>query len=101
MSAHQRHRTVSLAGEVGIFSALAVREQLLCALSDADEVEVDLAQVTDLDSAGVQLMVAAKREAADHGKTLRFVSHSTAVIAILDLLGLTATLGDPVLLPGA
>lgn len=95
-------RKIELAGELGISAAAAVREQLLAALGDhATEIEVDLARVTEIDSAGVQLMVAAKQEAAARGKTLHFSAHSAAVVEVLDLLDLIAHFGDPVLLPGA
>jgi len=90
---------VAIEGEFTIFTAQELREQLLAALGEGDEIEVDLARVTDMDSAGVQLMVAAKREAADGGKTLRFSGHSPAVVDTLDLCDLLGHFGDPVLMP--
>ncbi|MDD5249756.1 MAG: STAS domain-containing protein [Rhodocyclaceae bacterium] len=86
---------VAIAGEFSIFTAAAVRDQLLAALGGAAEVEVDLAQVTELDSAGVQLMLAAKREAAAQDKVLRFTAHSAAVLDTLELCDLSAHCGGP------
>ena len=89
---------IEINGELGIFTAAALREQLLDALSSGKEVEVDLSQVTEIDSAGVQLLVAAQREAVLLDKSLRFSSHSQAVFDILELCNLTGHLGDPVLI---
>ena len=89
---------IAIAGEFGIFTAAAIRADLLTALDHAKEVEVDLTQVTELDSAGVQLMVAAKREAAALNKNLHFSGHSQAVLDTLDLTDISAYFGDPLLI---
>ena len=61
---------VEIKGEMSIFTALAVRQQLLDALEQpgAATIEVDLASVSEVDSAGIQLLIAAKREAALHAR---------------------------------
>jgi hypothetical protein len=46
----------------------------------------------------MQLMVAAKREAAARNKPLRFAGHSPAVVDILELCNLSGQLGDPLLI---
>lgn len=89
---------LTLVGELTIFTAAASREQMLAALAAADEIEMDLSQVSEIDSAGLQLLVAAKREAALHGKVLHFSGHSAAVLDALDLTDLSAHFGDPVLI---
>ncbi len=90
--------TVAIHGELTIATAAAVRTDLLEALDHADEVEVDLAQVAEIDSAGIQIMVAAKREAKARSKTLRFVGHVPAVLEALDFTDLIGYLGDPVVI---
>ena len=90
---------LALEGEMTIFTASALRERIAAALAAGDDIEIDLAQVSELDSAGVQLMLAARREADACGKTLRFAGHSPAVIATLDLCDLVGHFGDPVLVP--
>jgi anti-anti-sigma regulatory factor len=74
------------------------RQRLLDALETASEVEIDLAHVTEIDTAGIQVMVAAKREAAVRNKPLRFTGHSPEVVDILDLCDLAVHLGDPMLI---
>jgi len=61
----------------------------------ADEVEVDLSGVNEIDTAGLQLMLQLKRKC---GTRLRLVNHSPAVLQILDLSNLGAQFGDPVVL---
>ena len=70
----------------------------LCVCNVASEVEVDLSAVGEIDSAGVQLMGAAKREAALRQKALRFSGHSPTVIDVLELCKLCSHLGDPLLI---
>ena len=89
---------IEIKGELNIYTVAALRLQLLEALDAANEVEVDLSAVAEMDSAGMQLMVAAKREAAQHQKTLRFSGHSPAVFDVLELCKLGGHLGDPLLI---
>lgn len=88
-----------MAGEFTIFTAAEWRRQLLEALDAGLEAEVDLSQVGEIDSAGLQLMVAAKREAAQRGQRLDFIGHSPAVVELLELCRLESHLGDPLLIP--
>lgn len=88
---------LAIEGEFTIFAAQALKERLLAALDEGEELEVDLSRVSEMDSAGVQLMVAAKREATVRAKALRFTGHSPAVVDALDLCDLSNHFGDPVL----
>ena len=89
---------LEIKGELSIFTAADICRQLLGALESAQEVEVDLSEVTEMDSAGMQLMVAAKREAAQRESQLRFTGHSPAVFDVLELCNLSGQLGDPLLI---
>ena len=89
---------IEIKGELSIFTAAALRQQLLDALEHETDVEVDLSAVSEMDSAGMQLMVAAKREAGLRSKSLRFTGHSPAVFDILELCDLSGHLGDPLLI---
>ncbi|MFA5626676.1 MAG: STAS domain-containing protein [Thiohalomonadaceae bacterium] len=87
-----------LEGEMTIFTAADIRERLFAPLPRCQQIDVDLSQVSELDSAGLQLMVLAKREATILGKEIRFVGHSPAVLDVLELCGLTGYFGDPVVM---
>jgi len=84
-----------LEGELTIFSALDIRDRLQEALAELDELSIDLSRVDEIDTAGVQLMLLAKRK---EGKTVRFTNHSDEVLRLLDLANLGQSLGDPLLI---
>lgn len=89
---------IDITGELSIFTASALREQFLDALDTASELEIDLSGVSEIDSAGIQLMVAAKKEAMSREKSLRFTGHSPAVYEVLELFELSGHFGDPLLI---
>ena len=60
--------------------------------------EIDLAGVSEIDSAGLQLLVMAKNEARARGKTLGISRHSPAVLEVLDTCNLEGFFGDAVLI---
>lgn len=91
--------SIAIEGELTIFTAAGLKQRLLVALeTGGTEVEVDLSQVSEIDSAGIQLMVAAKREAAARNLALRFTGHSAAVFNMIELYDLSGHFGDPVLI---
>ena len=87
-----------LTEDLSIYHANEHKQLLLDALSSTDHLELDLSQVSEIDSAGLQLMLAAKREAAARKQTLQFTGHSPAVFDALELCRLSGQLGDPVLI---
>lgn len=93
------HPSLALEGTLTIYRAREIKDQLLAAVQDHDELHLDLAQVSELDSAGLQILYLAKREASRLGHALRIVAHSDAVREVLDLCNLHAYFGDPTLIP--
>ena len=89
---------LQIEGEMTIYTALDMQTQLLRHLAKARELEVDLSQVTEIDSAGLQLLILLKRETAARGAILRLIAHSTPVTDVIDTLNLAAYFGDPMLL---
>ncbi|WP_408101492.1 lipid asymmetry maintenance protein MlaB [Stutzerimonas sp. VN223-3] len=89
----------SLAGELCVFHAAALKPRLLAIATAGVDQEIDLAQVSEVDTAGVQLLLLAKREAARAGGRLFYVNHSEAVLEALTLLNLAPDFGDPVFMP--
>jgi len=76
--------------------AIELREILLETLrKPGAAIELDLSQVTELDSAGVQLLLAAKRTALAQGRELQLVGQSMAVMQVLGLLRLDSYFGEP------
>ncbi|MGM9512848.1 STAS domain-containing protein [Roseateles sp. DB2] len=87
-------------GELTIFRAAELKSEWLQALHDADgTLELDLAGVTELDTAGLQLLMMLKREATAQGRPLRLHGHSPAVLEVFELLNVAAFFGDPLIMP--
>jgi anti-anti-sigma factor len=86
--------TLRIAGDMTIYEAAAQCAQLLEALERASDLEIDLSGVTALDTAGLQLLILAKKTAAARGGTLRLSGHSPAVVDAFDLLQLGQFFGD-------
>ncbi|PPD18428.1 MAG: anti-sigma B factor antagonist [Methylobacter sp.] len=91
-------QTLELEGELTIFTAAEQKTQLLNFLNSGDELEVNVGKVSEIDSAGLQLLILLKREAANTHKTLRLVEHNKAVMEVLELANLTGTFGDQLVL---
>lgn len=91
---------LAISGEFTIFTAADLKPRLLHAVIDAEseDVDIDLSEVSEIDSAGLQLMVMTKREALARGKNVRFVRHSDPVLDLVDLCDLSGFFGDPVLI---
>jgi len=88
-------------GELTIYRAVELKQVLLAAVAANEAVEVDLSQVSEFDSAGLQLLLLAKREAGATGRSLRLVDHSPAVVEVLELFDLAAHFGDPLVVGSA
>lgn len=89
---------LAIQGELNIYHAARLKEELLEALASRAELEVDLGEVEDCDSSGVQLLLLLKREARRQDKRLALVNHSRCVAEVIDLLNLVSELGDPLVL---
>jgi anti-anti-sigma factor len=81
-------------GEMTIYTASECRDLLQQCLQSCKEAEINLSGVTEIDSAGVQLLIQAKREGARLGKSVKLVSHSPSVMEIIDLFRLAPEFGD-------
>ena len=90
---------LSLTGDLTIYRAFELKATLLDALAASDELELDLSQVGEMDSAGLQLLILLKKEAQHAGKPVRFVGHSQAVSEVIDFCNLAAEFGDPLIMP--
>jgi len=92
-------QSLAIDGELSIYRAAELRESLQSALAVGDGLELDLSAVSEMDSAGVQLLMAAKKTALMNGQQLRLVAHSPAVLEVFETLDLAAHFGDALLMP--
>lgn len=92
---------LSLDGEMTIGRAVELKQALLGALGGRGPLDLDLGAVTDLDTAGVQLLLLARAVATARQKPFKVVAASPAVQQVLGLLDLAATLDLPPPAPSA
>ena len=84
--------------DLTIYHAMEQKQQLVAALEEAEALELDLSHVAEIDTAGLQLLMLAKREAGRLGKRMAIVAHSPAVRQTIDFCNLAAFFGDPVII---
>jgi len=100
MSAKDTPGVIALAGRLEIKDVARVQTQLLQALGapHADgALAIDLSGLETVDTAGVQLLLAAKREAVRSGLRLDYRGESSELRGVLELLGLReAVLGSDI-----
>jgi anti-anti-sigma factor len=85
--------------DMTIYHAEALKEKLMETLSRSAVFELDLSQVVEIDTAGLQLLLLAKRESQLQGKTFRIVAHSPAAHELIDFFNMAAYFGDPLVIP--
>jgi anti-sigma B factor antagonist len=92
---------IAVSGEMTVYTAGEGREKLLVPIAGCrdTQIELDLADVSDMDSAGQQLLIAARITSVARQNSLRLVNHSAAVREVLDLYGLARYFGDPEQMP--
>jgi anti-anti-sigma factor len=88
-------RALRIDGEMTIYRAIELKQVLLDAVGAQPKLELDLSAVTEIDTAGVQLLMLTKRAAQAARCELRLVGHSPAVLEVLQLFDLAAFFGDP------
>ena len=89
---------IAIDGELTIYRAADLKVAVLEALRKAPVLEVDLSGVTEVDTAGLQVLMLAKNTAAADKRELRLLNHSPAVVEIVEMLNLGAFFGDALLI---
>jgi len=89
---------VEVPGDMTIYEAGETRDLFKYAVETNDSINVNLSNVSEIDSSGIQLMVSIKKIAASKEKTVNFIAHSKAVVDLLDLFDLTSYFGDPIVM---
>jgi anti-anti-sigma factor len=87
-----------LDGAMTIYNAAEIKNQLLGALNTAPILELDLSHVSEMDTAGFQLLVMVKRESLRLNRSLRIIGHSPAVQEVIEFFNMAAFFGDPLVI---
>ena len=93
MSTEQSTQALRIEGELSIVRAAELQALLLAAPHT-----IDLSGVTECDSAGLQLLMAAKKAALAEGRPLRLTGHSPAVLEVFELLNVVGYFNDPLVM---
>jgi anti-anti-sigma factor len=86
---------LAIEGELSVYTAPALKARLLDALAEAGagDLMLDLQAVSEVDGAGIQLLLAARREAALRGSKLALCNPTPVFAEAVALAGLAAELG--------
>jgi len=98
MTSSSGTHTIAIEEDMTIYTASAQKFLLLEAISNCQELDLDLSQVGDIDTAGFQLLLLTKREALKADKVVRITAHSKAVRELLDLYSMSGYFGDPLVI---
>ena len=92
------NQRLAIEGELSIYTAGEWKKRLDDLIDQGGSLELDLGAVQELDTAGLQLLIMAKKEAAARSQQLLLSNHSQAVLEVFELCGVAAFFGDPILL---
>lgn len=92
------HQRIAIEGELSIYTAAEWKRRLDDLIGQGGNLELDLGAVQELDTAGLQLLIMAKKEATARSQQLRLSNHSQAVLEVFELCGIADFFGDPILL---
>lgn len=81
---------IRIAGDMTIYHAAVMQGRLVEALATGRDLEVVLGEVTDFDSAGLQLLLALVRDTHALGHECRVTASSPSVLDVLQVCGLSA-----------
>jgi anti-anti-sigma factor len=85
---------LQLDGEITIYTAMELKKTILDALEECGQaLHLDLSAVTELDTAGFQLLVLAKREAERRGKGFHIEAVSPATDELIRLYNMAGYFG--------
>ncbi|MBY0574261.1 MAG: STAS domain-containing protein [Undibacterium sp.] len=91
-------QSIAITGELTIYTAATEKAHLQAFLDSDEDLEINLSQVTEMDTAGLQVLVLMKQAGLRLDKKIHYVMHSKAVIEILEMSNLTTSFGDQIVL---
>ena len=92
-------QTALVDGDLTIYGAEAAYQALAPLMDQQGTLAVDLGRVSEIDSAGVQLLLVLKREREQAGHETHLINHSDAVLDVFQLMNLAGHFNDPIIYP--
>jgi anti-sigma B factor antagonist len=87
-------RPIAISGELNIYTAGELRDRLINESGGIDDIELDLAEVSEIDSAGLQLLIALSRQLSGEGRQFRIGQCHPAVREAIAFSRQTALFGE-------
>jgi len=98
------HTVISVAGEIDLYTAPKLQAELMTALTGSPaRLIVDMSRVDFCDSTGINVLLAAHRQARERGGELQLAGPGSATRKVLQVTGLESVftvLDDPVRVTG-
>lgn len=85
--------SIRVSGEMTIYNAFEFKKGLAAHLFTAKEIDMDLTDVSEIDTAGLQLIVLIRKESMNADKRLRITSLSAPAEGIVRLYNMKEFLG--------
>lgn len=85
ISVKRRGERVKISGEMTIYHSAQLKTELGAILVRNGNMELDLSDVSELDSAGFQVLALFRRETIEQGKQFRLMKCSAPVSAVLKM----------------
>jgi len=89
---------LTIEDEMTIYTALEQKNYLSQYLKPDQDIQINLTGVSEIDSAGLQILLFLKQEAINTDFKLSLTEHSQAVVDVFELLNLSAHFGDPIVI---
>jgi anti-sigma B factor antagonist len=85
--------------EMTIYKVLEQKNELYPLLKPDHELQIDLSEVSEMDSSGLQLLIFLKKESRRIQSSLSLIHHSQGVVELIEHLNLSTFFGDPLVIP--
>lgn len=86
-------QTLTIGRNMNIYEAQSLKDELMEIAARPSDIVLDLSQVTEIDTCGIQLLLLAQRESAREGRSLRLSHCSPAVQELIELFNLAEPFG--------
>lgn len=91
---------LDFSGELTIYTASETMDVVKTALKSALPIQLDLSEVSEIDAAGLQILMAIKLHSTLHGVAFNLTGCSEVVTEFLGLADLAGFFGEPIVLSG-
>ncbi len=82
-------KNIEIDTSLSIFNAATIHKKITEAYRKYDSIEIDLKEITDCDTAGIQLLCSLKKSCLDAGKEITLTNPSNAVTDALERMSIS------------